>query len=131
MDWNEPSDNGPLFAQVNKPIRSVHPNSPLSLADAVASGLITGRRGEVIEVVRTYGPVTDRQVKEILRLKDMNQVRPWITRCVQGRVFEELPDPVVDHETGKKVRQVKVVDGLAVGSGQLAVGNGEQRKATT
>ena len=106
MDWNDPVKEGPLFAQVKKPMRSVHPNTREAFVDQVVSGRMAGRRANVIEIVRTRGPVTDQQVKEFLGLDDMNQVRPWITRCVQGRVFMELPEKVKDHQTGKPVRRV-------------------------
>jgi hypothetical protein len=52
-------------------------------------------------------PLTDRQVKDGLRLPDMNDVRPVITRLIKRGKLDEVGD-VRDPQTKRKVRLVTV-----------------------
>lgn len=68
--------------------------------------LLKGRQHEIavqLAVVRT--PMTDREIKQLMRLDDMNQVRPRITELIKaGLVYEHSSKR--DAVTGRTVRRV-------------------------
>lgn len=63
------------------------------------------RKERILNVVQQLGPVTDREVCQILEYKEMNMVRPRITELVRSGRLVEIAK-VKDHETGKSVRLV-------------------------
>ena len=69
---------------------------------------LSGRRREIyLTLSRHSKKMTDREVKDIMGLSDMNAVRPRITELVKSGHVEEVGNtkcPI----TGKTVRQVMV-----------------------
>jgi predicted HTH transcriptional regulator len=49
-------------------------------------------------------PLTDREVKEMLGLEDMNTTRPRVSELIDSGLLEEVGNKQRDHVTGKKVR---------------------------
>ena len=94
---------------------NVHDNS-LNARDTLQEG---DKREEMIyKLYKRMGrPLTDREVKELLNLPDMNCVRPRITEMTKTRkkdgrppLLEELPhdEKIKDHVTGKTVRRTRI-----------------------
>ena len=71
------------------------------------------RQGRVLATYQLAGePLTDRQVRDRLQLREMNEVRPRITELIKmdpPRLREV--GKVVDDETGKTVRLVTIANG--------------------
>lgn len=68
---------------------------------------LSQRAAEVLDVVRMFGPLTDRQIAETLGYRDMNAVRPRCTELIEAGLLVEHDNarcPV----TGKTVRRVAV-----------------------
>lgn len=68
---------------------------------------LQAREREVVDVLRMFGPMTDRQVMECCGYAEPNAVRPRITRLIELGVLVEH-DAVRCPVTGKRVRRVKV-----------------------
>lgn len=65
-----------------------------------------GRQHEIaVQLAVVRKPMTDREIKELMRLPDMNNVRPRITELIKAGMLYEF-DSVKDHGTGKTVRRV-------------------------
>jgi hypothetical protein len=84
---------------------TIHINSKLSFKELQLS--LGKRQGKILQAVTSMKKlVTDRQVKELLELDDMNQVRPRISELLRLGVLKEgkaIKCPI----TGRKVRRVK------------------------
>lgn len=83
----------------------MHRNSLTAYAEEEAR--LGSRAAQILALLRTDGPLTDRQVCARMGYADMNSVRPRITELIDNKLIEEVDDircPV----TGKKVRQVAV-----------------------
>ena len=99
----------------------IHRNSIKSFGEI--SETLGGRHKAIWSTFKSSkGNLTDRQVKEILGLEDMNSVRPRITELVKNGYLTEVDDekcPV----TGKKVRvcEIAVFRGYNLPEGQLEV----------
>lgn len=65
------------------------------------------REREVLEVVRAFGPLTDREVMECCGYQEPNAVRPRITSLIDAGELIEV-DRVRCAVTGKTVRRVAV-----------------------
>ncbi len=52
-------------------------------------------------------PLTDRQVKDLMNLDDMNQVRPRINELIKKDLLMEIT-PCKCQTTGKTVRRLKI-----------------------
>jgi len=142
LEWNARNDAGPLFGEETPPPdaetlkirpravrpRLVHPNSGAALQQHADSGTVGGRRAQILDVVTRYGPVTDRNVKDLIRgLNDMNQVRPWITRMIRDGLLVDAGKTKC-RVTGAPVRLVKVV---ATEEAEEAEGGGDAVKTKT
>ena len=68
---------------------------------------LQARELEVLDVLRMFGPLTDREVMECCGYAEPNAVRPRITRMVALGILVEH-DAVRCPVTGKTVRRVKV-----------------------
>lgn len=84
-----------------------HPNSSAALRSERDSGRIGKRAAEIVAV---YGErvLIDREVMAALGFTDPNKVRPRITELVLAGVLDECGWRI-DPETGKKVRQTRLV----------------------
>ena len=69
--------------------------------------VLTGRKAAVLAWLRTYGPATDREVRDGVmgEAADMNSVRPRITDLIAAGLVVEVGEKV-DTVTGLKVRVV-------------------------
>jgi len=85
--------------------KKIHINSKLSFRELQET--LGKRQGAILQAVtRMKKLVTDRQVKNLLELDDMNAVRPRISELLRLGVLKE-GTPVKCPITGRKVRRVK------------------------
>ena len=68
--------------------------------------VLSKRAADVLEVVRMFGPLTDREIVDTLGYRDMNAIRPRVTELIDARLLVEH-DRVRCQVTGKTVRRVK------------------------
>lgn len=68
---------------------------------------LSQRAADVLEVVRMFGPLTDREIVETMGYRDMNAVRPRVTELIEAGILVEH-DSVRCPVTGKTVRRVAV-----------------------
>lgn len=67
------------------------------------------REREIVDVVRVFGPITDREVMERCGYREPNAVRPRITGLIADGLLVEH-DRVRCPVTGKTVRRVAVMN---------------------
>ena len=85
--------------------KKIHIHSKLSFRELQES--LGERQGSILKIVTSIKRlVTDRQVKNLLKLEDMNSVRPRITELLRLGVLKE-GTPIKCPITGRKVRRVK------------------------
>ena len=83
----------------------IHKNSIKSFHDLDRDS----RRRSIIDVYAIWDrPMTDRQVLDIMRFQDMNQVRPRISELIDMGLLKEC-GKVRDEITNKTVRLVRVM----------------------
>lgn len=82
----------------------MHPNS----LSAYRSTDFTPRQQEVMDMLRSMGGATDRQIALALRRSDMNYVRPRVTELIFDNWVVEVGH-TKDAMTGKTVRIVKAL----------------------
>ena len=83
-----------------------HPNSREShkRVDKVA------RQNAILDALALENkPMTDRQIKNYLRMKDMNDIRPRVSELIDAFKLKEVGDTVC-RETGRRVRLVALID---------------------
>jgi predicted HTH transcriptional regulator len=69
------------------------------------------RREEILDALaRENKPMTDRQIKNCLMLRDMNDVRPRISELIDAYKLKEVGRTKC-METGRTVRLVTLIDG--------------------
>lgn len=68
---------------------------------------LSQRASEVLDVVRMFGPLTDRQIMETMGFAEPNAVRPRCTELIEAGLLVEY-DNVRCPVTGKTVRRVAV-----------------------
>lgn len=85
--------------------RGNHPNSKAAF---VALDDLGKRQRAVYNILLDHGPMTDREVLDILDGHDMNQVRPRITELIHAGWVQEL-GRVSCAVTGRPVRRVKAL----------------------
>jgi len=73
------------------------------------NGNLSARCKQIMDTLKEIGESTDRQVKDYLRLPDMNYVRPRITELIQGGFVYESGRTKCNI-TGKTVRIVNLTD---------------------
>lgn len=87
----------------------LHENSVLSYQEQTERGRVKHYRETIYSILmKAQKPLTDREIMDILNEKDVNNVRPEITRLKQAGLIKEV-DKTVCTFTGKKVRQTVVV----------------------
>ena len=94
----------------------MHENSLRAHREERQSGAFATRAKLIENMVRESGrSLTDRQVRDALGFRDMNDVRPRINELIAKGVLEECGQ-VRDKETDKMVRlvRIKVSDGAPV-----------------
>lgn len=85
--------------------RAVHAHSVE--AHAAVRETRAARQEQILKVVRESGPLTDRQIRNVLGLPDMNCVRPRINELLElGLLIERTATR--DPETNRTVRTVDV-----------------------
>lgn len=92
----EPIQHAPRPQQIHPNTRSAFRTAPLA------------ERWEMVARVLVTGAKTDRQVCEALGFRDMNAVRPTITRMIDSGYAAET-GRVKCHVTGRRVRVVSIV----------------------
>jgi hypothetical protein len=63
------------------------------------------------DIMRLYGPgskYTDRQVKDLLRKDDMNEVRPRLSELIDFGLLRVCKEKVEDYKTKMMVRQTEL-----------------------
>lgn len=89
--------------------RRVHGNSVEAYYAGKLHGIFSDREDKIIHCLRAIKQGTDRQIKEWLSLKDMNDVRPRVTELItKAKLLEEIGS-VKDSETGLPVRVVRII----------------------
>ena len=100
----------PLFEKA----KDIHDNSRKSHHEHEDSGRGETYREQIVALLaETACPMTDRQILDTLNVKDVNNIRPEITRLKQaGRINEvgKIKCPI----TGKTVRTVCITRKLGV-----------------
>lgn len=84
--------------------RKTHINSTKAYYE-IADKLPSSRREVFVALLQAYDAQTDRGIKDILRLQDMNQVRPRVTELIKQGLVEEVGSEIC-FVTGKRVRLV-------------------------
>lgn len=84
---------------------AMHPHSVQAYREERPA--LQAREREVLEVVRTFGPMTDREVMECCGYREPNAVRPRITGLIDAGLLVEH-DRVRCPVTGKTVRRAAV-----------------------
>lgn len=86
----------------------IHDNSIASYHEIKPE--LSGRRREIYLTLKNYSrKATDREIKELMGLGDMNAVRPRITELIKSGYVEEVGStkcPI----TNKTVRQVMIIN---------------------
>ena len=85
----------------------MHNNSLLAYSSILPT--LSERQRPIVELLLQYAGIafTDRQIKNELRLDDMNSVRPRITELCADNILEEV-DQVYCNTTGRLVRRVRL-----------------------
>lgn len=90
-------------------MKDLHENSTLSLQQQKASGRTTHFRRAIWDtLVASREPMTDRQIMDVLKETDVNNVRPEITRLKQDGLIAEASEKTICSHTGKRVRRTFV-----------------------
>lgn len=88
--------------------RRTHPHSSAAIDGERRRGKVASRCEQILACIRDHGQaMIDREVRNVLRLDDMNSVRPRITELIDaGRLVEcgQVRCPA----TGKQVRLVDI-----------------------
>lgn len=86
---------------------SFHPNSITAIRELKKGG----KHNRILQIHHMMGrPLTDREIKEIGKFEDMNEVRPRITElCSSQYARLEECGTVKDHKTKKPVRQTRLI----------------------
>lgn len=91
-------------------IRNQHNNSIESYYKGMYHGLFSKREGEIIHVLRGCpNGLSDNQIRQRLGYRDCNAVRPRITELINEAGICEECGTVIDEETGKHVRVVRII----------------------
>lgn len=86
-------------------MKKIHINSKMSFRELQET--LGKRQGKILQAVTSMKKlVTDRQVKNLLGLEDMNQVRPRISELLRLGVLKE-GTPIKCPTTNRLVRRVK------------------------
>lgn len=67
----------------------IQSTSQKSLSEEKRKG-IGERQAIILDVIRTYGPITDKEIAERLCVPDPNYVRPRRFELVEAKLVEEL-----------------------------------------
>lgn len=68
---------------------------------------LSRRAADVLEVVRMFGPLTDREITETMGFSECNACRPRVTELIAAGLLVEH-DSVRCPVTGKTVRRVAI-----------------------
>jgi isopropylmalate/homocitrate/citramalate synthase len=84
----------------------IHKNSKLAYEQIKPE--LKGRRRDIYLTILQHGKkITDREVKDLMGLPDMNSVRPRITELVKDGYLDEIDD-VKCPVTNKTVRRINI-----------------------
>lgn len=81
---------GPLFAKPKAPPENRHPHSGIALRKLAEEGGILPRKVAIASVLAQQGPLADREVQEILGLRERNGVSPRIGEMRDDRLIAEV-----------------------------------------
>ena len=93
---------------IGKMLKQIHDNSRESYKENEGSGRGPTYRQKILDLLTRQSPLTDRQIIDTLGVRDVNNIRPEITRLKQAgqiREYGKTKCPV----TGKTVRTVGMV----------------------